>query len=650
MRAAHDIIDIQLLQEICDQVAGEIDAIVTIIAEGGEIIASSRRSRIGDVHSRAARILAGEENAMAVTAEEAAGDPTILEGALLPIDIDGKRIFGVGVAAPLQIARPYARMIQLWVRALLRERALGESEQRFRDVAESAGDWIWEMDEDLRFTYVSPRFFEILRVTSDAVLGKTRGELAAAEFDSDAWREHETKLAARLPFRDFAYVARTSDGGSRHLKIHGKPIYDPKGTFMGYRGTGYDVTEQIEMKKTLDRSQRLLSEAIETIPEGFSLYDEEDRLVVFNSKYRAMLYPGADIRLEAGMSFEAIVRQAVEQGFVPEAEGRVETWIRQRLALRRDQSEPHIQKRGDDRWILVSEHRTGDGGMVALYSDITEIKQREQELADKTKAMERLSGQLAKYLSPQVYETIFTGRNEVKVTSQRKKLTIFFSDIVDFTAITDSLEPEELTNHLNHYLTEMSNIAHEYGATIDKYVGDGIVAFFGDPETRGVKEDATACVKMAIAMQQRMNELRSQWLDSGLEKPFRLRIGINTGYCTVGNFGSEDRMDYTLNGSEVNLAARLESHAEVGGILLAYETHTLVKDAVMTEEGNMLTVKGFVKPVQTFRVVGLYDELAAQEGVIHKKQDGVRVLVDLGNGNKETAIEVLEDVLSQLKS
>ena len=96
MREQHDIIDLQLLQEICDQVAGEIDAIVTIIAEGGEMIASSRRSRIGDVHSRAAKILAGEESSLAVTAEEAARDPTILEGVLLPIDIDGKRIFGVG--------------------------------------------------------------------------------------------------------------------------------------------------------------------------------------------------------------------------------------------------------------------------------------------------------------------------------------------------------------------------------------------------------------------------------------------------------------------------------------------------------------------------------------------------------------------------
>ncbi len=108
-------------------------------------------------------------------------------------------------------------------------------------------------------------------------------------------------------------------------------------------------------------------------------------------------------------------------------------------------------------------------------------------------------------------------------------------------------------------LTEMSKIALEYGATIDKYIGDAILAFFGDPESKGVKEDATACVEMAIAMQRRMRELQSQWLDSGLGKPFQLRIGINTGYCTVGNFGSEDRMDYTIIGNEVNLASRLES-------------------------------------------------------------------------------------------
>ena len=180
---------------------------------------------------------------------------------------------------------------------------------------------------------------------------------------------------------------------------------------------------------------------------------------------------------------------------------------------------------------------------------------------------------------------------------------MFFSDIADFTATTDDLESEELTGLLNHYLTEMSKIALEHGATIDKYIGDAIVAFFGDPETRGVKEDAMACVNMAIAMQRRMRELQSEWRDSGMEKPFQLRIGINTGYCTVGNFGSEDRMDYTIIGSEVNLASRLQSHAEPGGILLSHETYSLVKDNVLAEEQAPIQAKGFAKPVRNYKVI-----------------------------------------------
>src|SRR5262249_36874019 len=159
----------------------------------------------------------------------------------------------------------------------------------------------------------------------------------------------------------------------------------------------------------------------------------------------------------------------------------------------------------------------------------------------------------------------FTGQRSVEIDSNRKKLTVFFSDIADFTAKTDDLESEELTSLLNHYLTEMSKIALDHGATIDQYIAEAIMAFFDEPQQNGVKEDGMACVKMAIAMQQRMRELQFEWRDAGLEKPFQLRIGINTGYCTVGNFGSEERMDYTIIGNEVNLASRLQSHAELGG-------------------------------------------------------------------------------------
>ena len=279
----------------------------------------------------------------------------------------------------------------------------------------------------------------------------------------------------------------------------------------------------------------------------------------------------------------------------------------------------------------------------------TKLLDAYEQISEKNKMLEGLSAKLSKYLSPQVFESIFSGKQEVRIASQRKKLTVFFSDIVGFTETTDNLEAEELSNLLNHYLTEMSKIALEHGGTIDKYVGDAIIAFFGDPETRGVKEDARTCVNMAIAMQRRMRELQSEWLDMGLEKPFELRIGINTGFCTVGNFGSADRMDYTIIGNEVNLAARLESLAEVGGILMTHGTHSLVKDTIMAEECDTMTVKGFAKPVRTYRVVGLYGDLVEQGRVIQVEQDGVRVMVDMKTGNKSAALQAIKEVLSQLE-
>ena len=167
---------------------------------------------------------------------------------------------------------------------------------------------------------------------------------------------------------------------------------------------------------------------------------------------------------------------------------------------------------------------------------------------------------------------------------------------------------EDLTQLLNHYLTEMSKIALQYGATIDKYVGDAIVMFFGDPTTLGVKEDALACVEMALAMQKRVGALMHEWADMGIATPLRCRIGIHTGYCTVGNFGSDDRMDYTMIGGTVNLASRLEHEAPAGGVLLSFETYALVKDKVRCEERGQVQVKGLPQPVTTYAVVGLNRE------------------------------------------
>ena len=221
----------------------------------------------------------------------------------------------------------------------------------------------------------------------------------------------------------------------------------------------------------------------------------------------------------------------------------------------------------------------------------------------KTQQMEDVSGQLAKYLSPQIYESIFSGKQNVEVKSYRKKITVFFSDIVNFTAISDKLESEELTALLNFYLNEMSQIALKHGATIDKYIGDAIMIFFGDPESFGIEEDARRCVAMAVEMQQRMVELWGYWSKHfGLKKDLEIRVGINTGYCTVGNFGSEDRLDYTVVGAAVNLASRLESAATPSGILVSEETYFQVKDYFSFDAPQQLELKGLERGVIAYEV------------------------------------------------
>ncbi|PIB26777.1 adenylate cyclase [Amylibacter kogurei] len=224
------------------------------------------------------------------------------------------------------------------------------------------------------------------------------------------------------------------------------------------------------------------------------------------------------------------------------------------------------------------------------------------ELEAKNEFLVKISTKLSKYLPPQIYESIFTGEKEVEISTERKKLTVFFSDIKDFTATTERLQPEELTNLLNEYFSEMSAIAERHGATIDKFIGDAIVAFFGDPVTRGAAEDARACLKMAVEMQARLTELNLEWLERGYEHPFKARIGINTGYCNVGNFGSESRMNYTIIGAEANLAARLESIAKPGGIVMSYETWALVRNQVSARPMRPTRFKGISREVVPYEV------------------------------------------------
>ena len=425
-----------------------------------------------------------------------------------------------------------------------------------------------------------------------------------------------------------------------------------------------DITELKSAEEELAQSEAQLHVSLDNMPGALVYTDEELNIVVCNDRF-AEMYPVPKELLHPGRPYREFLRYLAEHGYY--GDGDVDALVAQRVESLRNPSEKFFEDHTPDgRVYRIGRRLVGRSGTVTVMTDITELKRAEQELReakDKTDAanklvteknqmLESLSRKLSKYLPPQLYRSIFTGEKSVDVSSQRKKLTIFFSDIAGFTETTDVLESEELTGLLNHYLTEMSAIALEYGATIDKFIGDAIMVFFGDPESLGVREDAMACVRMAIAMQRRMRELQAEWRDQGQEHVFQLRIGINTGYCTVGNFGSNHRVDYTIIGNEVNLTARLQSHSDLGGILLAHETYSLVKDTVHTEETGTITVKGFSRPIRTHRVVGLYDDNEVQGRIIRQEQDGLLLIIDrerLTTKGKAEAIKSLKRAVGQLE-
>jgi adenylate cyclase len=458
------------------------------------------------------------------------------------------------------------------------------------------------------------------------------------------------------------YRIRRGTGDYFWIADSGRCIRGEDGRAVRLIGAIRDITRRklaelklIAASQAADKARQQLNDALEAMSEGLVLFDAEDRIVICNSNYRRYFAVAGGQEVAAmvkpGALLWDIMRAAHEKGMFPLIKGTdIEAHITRRKALRQNlQGGTVEQNLSDGRWLQINEHQTADGGTASVYTDITDVKRREAELARKTEMLESLSSKLAKYLPQQVYKSIFTGERSVEVAPSRKKLTIFFSDIAEFSNTVEELEAEELTSLLNQYLTEMSKIALAHGATVDKFIGDAIVAFFGDPVSRGPQDDAIACVRMAITMQQRMRELQSEWRGRGLERAFELRMGITTGYCTVGNFGSEDRLDYTVIGNAVNLAARLQQNAERGAILMDNETNSLVQGTISTEEQGSIQVRGFSRPVRIFSVTGQHDDPLS--GPISINRDGVRVWIDrskISDAAKQEAVAALRTAIARL--
>jgi PAS domain S-box-containing protein len=280
------------------------------------------------------------------------------------------------------MASRLALAVQRELAAAAARQSAARNEQRFRDIAEVAGDWIWETGPDHRFSFFAGQRLEALAIRPQTVLAKTRWEHAGIDPEvNEHWRSHKADLDAHRPFRGFRYALTTSAGALLHVSVNGKPVFDDAGAFVGYRGTATDETAIVEAQRRAGQAEALLRDAVDSISEGFVIYDHEDRLVVCNESY-LRLYPESAERIVVGARFEDILRGGLARGQYAAATGRENEWLAERMRQHRDLKGAVEQRLNNGRWALVTERRMRNGGTAGLRIDITALKTAQQALRE----------------------------------------------------------------------------------------------------------------------------------------------------------------------------------------------------------------------------------------------------------------------------
>jgi len=250
-------------------------------------------------------------------------------------------------------------------------------------------------------------------------------------------------------------------------------------------------------------------------------------------------------------------------------------------------------------------------GYYIIYHDITDLQQARRQL--EARIDEQLvelirTGELARFLPRQVAEGLLAGQLAPDRALERRKVTALFADMVGFTDLSESLEPEELAEVLNQYLREMTATVLTHGGTLDNFIGDGIMAVFGAPDRMEETEQAWAAVQAAVEMRGRCRELASRLRSRGIPADLDIRVGLNTGHCTVGVFGSEVMRAYKAVGFAINVASRLQSAGHPGSILCGFRTYALIKDRVSAKAREPIAVKGASRPVEAWEIIDVADD------------------------------------------
>ena len=347
-------------------------------------------------------------------------------------------------------------------------------EQRFNDFMALTAEYLWETGPDHRLTYFSSNVGNLVQRDDDdvrtSVIGKTRWELAGVDPDADPfWGRHREDLIARRPFTDLRYPALNSDGSVRHICASGKPIYGPNGDFLGYRGVGRNETALIEGERKRVAAEALLSDAIESISEGFVIFDAKDRLVMCNSQYR-QIYPHSADLMVPGRSFEELLRGGIERGEYAGIADDKEAWLAERLREHQNLGQPIERQLADGRWILITEHWMKNGGIAGLRTDITALKLAQEALR----------------LSEERYTVALEGTNDGiwdwDLSNNRMFNSARMQEIMGFPAVAldgphsvtwDSVHPEDVESYRGAVRSLLKGETDHFESTYRLRIADG---------------------------------------------------------------------------------------------------------------------------------------------------------------------------------
>jgi len=475
-----------------------------------------------------------------------------------------------------------------------------EDQRRYYEtLVEASPTAIVACDPEFTVTSWNPAAERLFGYTRSEALGRHIDELVGRH---DAIRDEAAALNAKVLVGPTELVTRRTrkDGTLVDVAIRSVPI-TIDGRLVGAFALYEDVGELV-------RQRRFFESLVETSPTAIIMVNRDFEVTLWNPAAERLF--GYSASEAVGANLDDLV--AKDPGIHAEATAwSNEAWGMgsfRRIGRRtcKDGSLVDVE-------ILAIRELEADepSSFYILYHDVTELEQTRRRLEariDEQMAELVRTGELARFLPRQVAEGLLGGRLQADEPFERRRITVLFADMVGFTDLAETLEPEELAEVLNGYLREMTAAVIACGGSVDNLIGDGVMAVFGAPQEMPEAEQAWAAVRAAIEMRSRCHDLATSLRERGIPADLEIRVGLNTAHCTVGVFGSEVMRAYMAVGFAVNVAARLQTAADPGSILCGFRTYALVKDRVKAEERGALSVKGAVRPVEAWEIVGLADE------------------------------------------